>query len=82
MSLIPQIVDSVKIPVIAAGGVGDSRSIVAMYASVKGVQAGTIFLSADECPIPDSYKQRVINATDTDTIVTGRKSGHPVRSFA
>ncbi|MFD0965900.1 nitronate monooxygenase [Seminibacterium arietis] len=82
MSLIPQIVDSVKIPVIAAGGVGDSRSIVAMYAlGAQGVQAGTIFLSADECPIPDSYKQRVINATDTDTIVTGRKSGHPVRSL-
>lgn len=68
-----------KIPVIAAGGVGDSRSIVAMYAPVLKGAAGTIFLSADECPIPDSYKQRVINATDTDTIVTGRKSDSSVR---
>lgn len=82
MSLLPQIVDAIDIPVLGAGGVGDSRSLVAMYAlGAQGVQVGTLFLSAEECPIPESYKQRVIAAIDTDTIVTGRKAKDPVRAL-
>lgn len=82
MSLLPQIVDAVDIPVLGAGGVGDGRSLAAIYAlGAQGVQVGTLFLSAEECPIPDSYKQRLITAIDTDTIVTGRKAKDPVRSL-
>ena len=82
MSLLPQIVDAVDIPVLGAGGVGDGRSLAAIYAlGAQGVQVGTLFLSAEECPIPDSYKERLINAIDTDTIVTGRKAKDPVRSL-
>lgn len=82
MSLLPQIVDAVDIPVLGAGGVGDGRSLAAVYAlGAQGVQVGTLFLSAEECPIPDSYKERLINAIDTDTIVTGRKAKDPVRSL-
>lgn len=82
VSLLPQIVDAVDIPVLGAGGVGDGRSLAALYAlGAQGVQVGTLFLSAEECPIPDSYKQRLIDAIDTDTIVTGRKAKDPVRSL-
>lgn len=82
MSLLPQIVDAVDIPVLGAGGVGDGRSLAAIYAlGAQGIQVGTLFLSAEECPIPDSYKERLINAIDTDTIVTGRKAKDPVRSL-
>lgn len=82
MALLPQVVDAVDIPVLAAGGLGDGRSLAAMYAlGAQGVQAGTIFLTAEECAIPDSYKQKVIEANDTATIVTGRKAKDPVRSL-
>ncbi|WP_035051139.1 nitronate monooxygenase [Carnobacterium pleistocenium] len=82
MSLLPQIVDAIDIPVLGAGGVGDGRSLAAIYAlGAQGIQVGTLFLSAEECPIPDSYKQRLINSIDTDTIVTGRKAKDPVRSL-
>lgn len=82
MSLLPQVVDAVDIPVIGAGGVGDGRSVAAMYAlGAQGIQCGTIFLTAEECPIPDSFKQKVLSAIDTDTIVTGRKAKDPVRSL-
>lgn len=82
MALVPQVTQSVKIPVIAAGGIADGRGIVAAYAlGAQGVQAGTMFLVADECPIPDHVKQFIINTNDTSTTVTGRKSGMPVRSI-
>ena len=82
LSLLPQVVDAVAIPVLGAGGVGDGRSVVAMYAlGAQGIQAGTLFLSAEECPISDSYKQFLLDANDTATIVTGRKTKEPVRSL-
>lgn len=82
MSLLPQVVNAVDIPVLGAGGVGDGRSVAAMYAlGAQGIQCGTIFLTAEECPIPETYKQRIVEAIDTDTIVTGRKAKDPVRSL-
>ncbi|MRJ46210.1 nitronate monooxygenase [Fundicoccus ignavus] len=83
MALLPQVVDAVKIPVLGAGGVGDGRSVAAMYAlGAQGIQVGTLFLMAGECPIPASYQQRIMDANDTDTIVTGRKAKDPVRSLS
>lgn len=83
MPLLPQVVDAVKIPVLGAGGVGDGRSVAAMYAlGAQGIQVGTLFLMAEECPIPASYQQRIMDANDTDTIVTGRKAKDPVRSLS
>lgn len=80
MVLIPQIVDAVQIPVIAAGGIADGRGMAAAFMlGACGVQIGTRFLVAKECDIPESYKQRVIKASDIDTVVTGRCTGHPVR---
>lgn len=80
MALVPQVVDAVNIPVIAAGGIADSRQVVAAYAlGAVGVQVGTAFLVAEECPIHNNYKNRVVSAKDTDTIVTGRTTGAPVR---
>lgn len=82
MCLVPQVVSAVNIPVIGAGGVGDGRSIAAMYAlGAKGVQVGTLFLTAEECPVPPEFKQAVLDANDTATVVTGRRSGAPVRSI-
>lgn len=82
MALVPQVVDAVKIPVIAAGGIADGRGICAAYAlGASGVQVGTRFLVADECTIHENYKERVLAAGDTDTIVTGRSTGHPVRVY-
>lgn len=82
MSLIPQIVDAVNIPVIAAGGTGDGRTVAAMYAlGAQGIQAGTIFLASEECQISQNYKDAIIKASDTDTIVTGRKAKDPVRAL-
>ncbi|RRK10303.1 enoyl-[acyl-carrier-protein] reductase FabK [Lactiplantibacillus garii] len=82
MALLPQVVDAVDIPVIGAGGVGDGRSVAAMFAlGASGVQCGTIFLTAAECPVADAYKQRVLAASDTDTIVTGRAHRDPVRAL-
>jgi enoyl-[acyl-carrier protein] reductase II len=82
MALIPQIVDSVKIPVIAAGGVADSRGVVAAFAlGADAVQVGTRFLVAKECRAHANYKAKVIKAKDIETDVTGRASGHPVRSL-
>lgn len=80
MALVPQVVDALSIPVIAAGGVADYRQVLAVFAlGAKGIQAGTIFLAAEECPVHENYKQFVIKAKDTDTIVTGRQTGAPVR---
>lgn len=80
MCLVPQVVDAVSIPVIAAGGIGDGRGVAAAFClGAEGVQVGTRFLSAYECNVHQNYKNRVLKANDTDTAVTGRKTGHPVR---
>lgn len=82
MALVPQVVDAVNIPVIAAGGIADGRGMAAAFMlGAQGVQIGTRFLVAKECAIPDAYKQRVIKASDIDAVVTGRSTGHPVRSL-
>ena len=80
MVLVPQIVDAVDVPVIAAGGIADGRGVAAAFMlGADGVQVGTRFLSAYECNIHPNYKKKVLNAKDIDTIVTGRSTGHPVR---
>ncbi|MBC2008448.1 enoyl-[acyl-carrier-protein] reductase FabK [Listeria welshimeri] len=82
MALLPQIVDAVTIPVIGAGGIADGRGIVAALAlGAKGVQIGTRFLATDECPVHPDFKAAVIKASDRDTMVTGQKTGAPVRSI-
>jgi len=80
MNLVPQVADALEIPVIAAGGIADGRGLAAAFLlGAKGVQVGTRFLSATETNIAQAYKERVIAAGDTDTVVTGRSTGHPVR---
>ena len=80
--LVPQVVDAVSIPVIAAGGIADGRGMAAAFMlGAEGVQIGTRFLVADECNIHDNYKELVLNAKDTDSIVTGRFTGHPCRGI-
>jgi enoyl-[acyl-carrier protein] reductase II len=80
MSLVPQVVDAVNIPVIAAGGIGDGRGIAAAFMlGAQGVQVGTRFLVANECTVHQNYKDKVLAAKDIDTMVTGRSTGHPVR---
>ncbi len=80
MVLVPQVVEAVSIPVVAAGGIIDARGIVAALAlGAEAVQMGTRFLAAAETPIHNNVKQAVIKAGDRDTIVTGRCTGHPVR---
>lgn len=82
MALVPQVVDAVSIPVIAAGGICDGRQIAAAFMlGAAGVQVGTRFLVAKECTIAQEYKDRVIKAKDIDTVVTGKRLGHPVRSI-
>ncbi len=80
MAIVPQVCDAVKIPVIAAGGIGDGRGIAAaLMLGAAGVQVGTRFLTAYECNIHPVYKERVLKAKDIDTIATGKRLGHPVR---
>lgn len=80
MAATPQVVDAVSIPVIAAGGIADGRGIAAAFMlGADGVQVGTRFLASVECNIADEYKNLVVNAKDTDTAVTGRSAGAPVR---
>lgn len=82
MALVPQVVDAVSVPVVAAGGIGDGRGIAAaMMLGACGVQMGTRFLVAEECVIHENYKARIIKASDIDTAVTGRSTGHPVRQL-
>ncbi len=82
MALIPQVVDSISIPVIAAGGIADSRGVVAAFAlGADAIQVGTRFLVADECRTHDNYKEKILKAKDIETDVTGRSTGHPVRSL-
>ncbi len=80
MTLVPQVVDAVSIPVIAAGGIGDGRGIAAAFMlGAEAVQMGTRFLVAKECIVHQNYKDRVLKAKDIDSAVTGRSHGHPVR---
>ena len=80
MSLIPQVADAIKIPVLAAGGIADGRGLAAAWMlGASGFQIGTRFLVAYECNVHKNYKQKILNAKDTSTIVTGRPTGHPVR---
>jgi len=82
MCLVPQVADAVEIPVIAAGGIADGRGLMASLAlGAQGVQIGTRFLVAHECQIHANYKKLVVEAKDTDSIVTGRFTGHPVRGI-
>jgi enoyl-[acyl-carrier protein] reductase II len=80
MVLVPQIVDAVRIPVIAAGGIGDGRGVAAALAlGALGVQMGTRFICAAECTVHPRVKEKILKAKDRDTVVTGRLTGHPVR---
>lgn len=81
LPLVPQVVDAVSVPVIAAGGIGDGRGMAAAFMlGAEAVQCGTCFLVADECTVHEVYKEKVLKAGDNDTIVTGKKLGHPVRT--
>ncbi|ACL21835.1 enoyl-(acyl-carrier-protein) reductase II [Desulfitobacterium hafniense DCB-2] len=80
LPLVPQVVDAVSIPVIAAGGIYDGRGMVAALAlGAEGVQMGTRFMCAEECTISSKVKEMILKAKDRDTVVTGRSTGHPVR---
>jgi enoyl-[acyl-carrier protein] reductase II len=80
MVLVPQIVDAVNVPIIAAGGIADGRGVAAALAlGAQGVQMGTRFICAHECTVHPNYKQKVLKAKDRDTVVTGESTGHPVR---
>ena len=80
MTLVPQVCDAVKIPVLAAGGIADGRGIAAaLMLGACGVQCGTRFLVAKECTVHQNYKNKILKAKDIDTIATGKRLGHPVR---
>ena len=80
MALVPQVADAVQIPIIAAGGIADSRGVCAAFClGAIGVQVGTCLLVSQECPIHENYKAALLKAKDSDTIVTGRIGGTPVR---
>ena len=82
MSLVPQVCDVVSIPVIAAGGIADGRGVAASFMlGACGVQLGTRFLVANECTVDQAYKDKILSAKDIDTIVTGKRLGHPVRGL-
>lgn len=82
MALVPQVVDAVSIPVVAAGGIGDGRGLAAaMILGAEGVQMGTRFVAAKESIVHPNYKERLIKASDIDSEVTGMSTGHPVRSL-
>ena len=82
MPLIPQIVDALDIPVIAAGGICDGRGAAAAFMlGADAIQVGTRFLSAEECTAHQEYKDKILKASDISTIVTGKTLGHPVRSL-
>ena len=81
MALVPQVVDAVNIPVIAAGGIADGRGMAASFMlGAEGIQMGTVFLASEECKVSETYKKLVVDAKDTDSIVTGRFTGHPCRN--
>jgi len=82
MVLVPQVVDAVNIPVVAAGGIADGRGIAAAFMlGAKGVQMGTAFIVTEECQVHENYKNEIIRARDIDSKVTGRSCGHPVRTL-
>lgn len=82
MCLVPQVVDAVEIPVIAAGGIADGRGVAASFMlGAEGVQMGTRFLASEECQINPTFKELVLKAKDTDNVVTGRTTGHPCRNI-
>jgi enoyl-[acyl-carrier protein] reductase II len=82
MALVPQLVDAVGIPVVAAGGIADARGVVAAFAlGATGVQMGTRFICSTECPVHPAYKQALLEAADRDAVVTGYSTGHPVRAL-
>ncbi|MBR2955356.1 MAG: enoyl-[Ruminococcus sp.] len=82
MCLVPQVVDALEIPVIAAGGIADGRGIAASFMlGAEGVQIGTPFLASEECQIHPTFKELVVKAKDTDSVVTGRYTGHPCRNI-
>lgn len=82
MTLVPQVVDAVDIPVIAAGGIGDGRGIAAAFMlGAKAVQMGTAFVVTEEAQVHQNYKDKILKASDIDTRVTGRTTGHPVRAL-
>ncbi len=82
MCLVPQVVDALEIPVIAAGGIADGRGMAAAFMlGAEGVQIGTRFLASEECQIHPTFKELVVKAKDTDNIVTGRYTGHPCRNI-
>lgn len=82
MTLLPMVTDAVKIPVVAAGGIADGRGFLAALAlGASGIQMGTRFLVAEECTIHQNYKEKVLKANDRETIVTGNRTGHPVRAL-
>ena len=82
MCLVPQVVDALEIPVIAAGGIADGRGMAAAFMlGAEGVQIGTRFLASEECRIHPTFKELVIKAKDTDSVVTGRYTGHPCRNI-
>lgn len=82
MTLVPQVVDAAGVPVIAAGGIADGRGIAAAFMlGASGVQMGTRFVATKECQVHENYKEKIIKAKDIDTRVTGRSTGHPVRTL-
>lgn len=82
MCLVPQVVDALEIPVIAAGGIADGRGVAASFMlGAEGVQIGTRFLASEECQIHKTFKELVVKAKDTDSVVTGRYTGHPCRNI-
>ncbi|MEG1602377.1 MAG: nitronate monooxygenase [Cloacibacillus sp.] len=82
MNIVPQVVDAVSIPVIAAGGIADGRGAAAAFAlGATGIQLGTRFVCAEECSVHINYKEKIIKAGDRATAVTGRALGHPVRAL-
>ena len=82
MVLVPQIVDALKIPVIAAGGIADGRGMAAAFMlGAKAVQLGTVFVATEESQVHENYKKAIIKAKDIDSRVTGRTAGHPVRAL-
>ena len=82
MALLPQVCDVVNVPVIAAGGIADGRGVAAAFSlGAHGVQLGTRFITAKECDVHQNYKERLLSARDIDTVLTGKRLGHPVRSL-